>query len=37
VIEGGELRIYDKTADKIYTVDSINILGNAVDVKLIDF
>jgi len=37
VIEGGELRIYDTTTDKIYTVASINILGNAVDVKLIDF
>jgi hypothetical protein len=37
VVEGGELRIYDTTTDKIYTVASINILGNAVDVKLIDF
>ncbi|HST11686.1 MAG TPA: hypothetical protein VLL05_15025 [Terriglobales bacterium] len=37
VVEGGQLRIYDTTTDKIYTVASINILGNAVDVKLIDF
>jgi len=37
VVEGGQFRIYDTTTDKIYTVASINILGNAVDVKLIDF
>jgi hypothetical protein len=37
VVEGGQLRIYDTTTDKIYTVASIDILGNAVDVKLIDF
>jgi hypothetical protein len=37
VVEGGELQIYDTTTDKLYTVTSINILGNAVDVKLIDF
>jgi len=37
VVEGGELRIYDTTTDKIYTVRSIDIFGNAVDVKLIDF
>jgi len=37
VVEGGQLRIYDTTTDKLYTVTSIDILGNAVDVKLIDF
>jgi hypothetical protein len=37
VVEGGELRIYDTTTDKLYTVTSIDIFGNAVDVKLIDF
>jgi hypothetical protein len=37
VVEGGELRIYDTTTDKIYTVASIDIFGTAVDVKLIDF
>jgi hypothetical protein len=37
VVEGGELRIYDTTTDKIYTLESIDIFGNAVDVKLIDF
>jgi len=37
VIEGGELRIYDTTTDKIYTVASVDIFGNGVDVKLIDF
>jgi hypothetical protein len=37
VVEGGQLRIYDTTTDKIYTVASIDILGNVVDVKLIDF
>jgi hypothetical protein len=37
VVEGGQFRIYDTTTDKLSTVVSINILGNAVDVKLIDF
>jgi hypothetical protein len=37
VVEGGQFRIYDTTTDKLYTVASIDILGNAVDVKLIDF
>ena len=37
VVEGGELRIYDTTTDKIYTVASIDVFGHAVDVKLIDF
>jgi hypothetical protein len=37
VVEGGELRIYDTTTDKIYLLKSIDIFGNAVDVKLIDF
>jgi len=37
VVEGGQFRIYDTTTDKIYTVASIDILGNAVDVKLMDF
>ena len=37
LVEGGELRIYDTTTDKIYLLQSIDILGNAVDVKVIDF
>ncbi|PYX42577.1 MAG: hypothetical protein DMG81_01435, partial [Acidobacteria bacterium] len=37
VVEGGEVRIYDTTKDKIYSVRSIDIFGTAVDVKLIDF
>jgi hypothetical protein len=37
VVEGGELRIYDTTTDKIYLLKSIDVFGNAVDVKLIDF
>ncbi len=37
VVEGGELRIYDTTTDKIYTTTSIDVFGNAVDVKLVDF
>jgi len=37
VVEGGELRIYDTTTDKIYTTTSIDIFGHAVDVKLVDF
>jgi hypothetical protein len=40
VVEGGELRIYDTTTDKISVQNnnaSIDIFGNAVDVKLIDF
>jgi hypothetical protein len=37
VTEGGELRIYDTTTDKIDLLQSIDIFGNAVDVKLIDF
>ncbi|MGC2194798.1 MAG: hypothetical protein WA628_08980 [Terriglobales bacterium] len=37
VVEGGELRIYDTTTDKLYLLESIDIFGNAVDVKLIDF
>jgi len=36
-VEGGHLRIYDTTTDKIYTLVTIDILGNAVDVKLADF
>lgn len=37
LVEGGELRIYDTTTDKIFLLQSIDIFGNAVDVKLIDF
>ena len=37
VVEGGELRIYDTTTDKIFLLKSIDIFGNAIDVKLIDF
>jgi hypothetical protein len=40
VVEGGELRIYDTTTDKISVQNndaSVDIFGNAVDVKLIDF
>jgi hypothetical protein len=37
VVEGGELRIYDTTTDKIYTTTSIDVFGHAVDVKLVDF
>jgi len=37
VVVGGALHIYDTTTDKIYTVTSITIIGNAVDVKLADF
>ena len=37
LVEGGELRIYDTTTDKIDLLRSIDIFGNAVDVKLIDF
>jgi hypothetical protein len=37
LVEGGELRIYNTTTDKIYLLQSIDIFGNAVDVKLIDF
>ena len=37
VIEGGELRIYDTTTDKIYTKTSIDVFGHTVDVKLVDF
>jgi len=37
VVEGGELRIYDTTTDKIYTKTSIDVFGQAVDVKLVDF
>ena len=37
VVEGGELRIYDTTTDKLSTLKSIDIFGHAVDVKLIDF
>ena len=37
VVEGGELRIYDTNTDKIYVPTSIDIFGNAVDVKQIDF
>ena len=37
LVEGGELRIYDTTTDKIFLLESIDIFGNAVDVKLIDF
>ena len=37
VTEGGELRIYDTTTDKLFLLKSIDIFGNAVDVKLIDF
>jgi hypothetical protein len=37
VVEGGEVRIYDTTTDKIYSTTSIDVFGNAVDVKLVDF
>lgn len=37
VVEGGELRIYDTTTDKLYTVTSIDVFGQAVDVKMVDF
>jgi hypothetical protein len=42
VVEGGQLRIYDTTTNKISTQNNngnnpLQILGNAVDVKLIDF
>ncbi len=37
VVQGGELRIYDTTTDKLSTVHSIDVFGHAVDVKLIDF
>jgi len=37
VVEGGELRIYDTTTDKLYTTTSIDVFGHAVDVKLVDF
>jgi hypothetical protein len=37
VIEGGAVRIYDTTTDKIFPLTSITIVGNAVDVKLADF
>jgi hypothetical protein len=37
LVEGGNFRIYDTTTDALYTVTSIVILGNAVDVKLADF
>jgi len=37
VVEGGELRIYDTTTDKLSTLHSIDVFGHAVDVKLIDF
>jgi hypothetical protein len=37
VVEGGELRIYDTTTDQIYRTTSIDVFGNAVDVKLVDF
>jgi len=37
VVEGGELRIYDTTKDKIYTLTSIDVFGQAIDVKQVDF
>jgi hypothetical protein len=37
VVEGGELRIYDTTTDKIYAVASIDVFGQAIDVKQVDF
>jgi hypothetical protein len=37
VVGGGELRIYDTTTDKLSTLNSIDIFGQAVDVRLIDF
>ena len=37
VIQGGQLQIYDTTTDKLYTLTSISIVGNAVDAKLVDF
>lgn len=37
VVEGGELRIYDTTTDKLSTIASIDIFGQAIDIKLIDF
>jgi hypothetical protein len=35
VVQQGELRIYDTTTDKLQSVQ-IDILGQAVDVKLVD-
>jgi hypothetical protein len=37
VVQGGELMIYDTTTDKLDPLKSIDIFGNALDVKLIDF
>jgi hypothetical protein len=36
VCEGGELRIYDTTTSQISTGAFIDVIGNAVDVKLVD-
>lgn len=36
VVEGGELRIYDTTTDKLQATQ-IDLIGEAVDVKLVDF
>jgi hypothetical protein len=36
VTEGGELRIYDTTTDALQATQ-INIIGQAIDVKLVDF
>jgi hypothetical protein len=40
VVEGGQFRVYDTTTDKIFVEPSgitLDVFGNAVDVKLIDF
>jgi hypothetical protein len=37
VAEGGNFYIYDTTTDAIYTVTSLTILGNVVDIKMADF
>lgn len=37
VVQGGELQIFDTTTDKLDPLKSIDIFGNALDVKLIDF
>ena len=36
LVQGGELQIYDTTTDKLQATQ-INIIGQAVDVKTIDF
>jgi hypothetical protein len=36
VVQGGELQIYDTTTDQLQTTQ-VNIIGEAIDVKLVDF